>query len=71
MVCGNALASDRASFFSHSYMCGRAGRPPFDDSRTVVIMTRREAVIFLCFPPVNSEIPLTGKCFLFFWCNLS
>ncbi|KAM3313401.1 hypothetical protein ACQJBY_032793 [Aegilops geniculata] len=25
-------------------MCGRAGRPPFDDTGTVVIMTRRETV---------------------------
>lgn len=26
-------------------MCGRAGRPPFNDTGTVIIMTRRETVI--------------------------
>jgi ATP-dependent DNA helicase HFM1/MER3 len=26
-------------------MCGRAGRPPFDDTGMVIIMTRRETVI--------------------------
>ncbi|KAG6525001.1 hypothetical protein ZIOFF_014953 [Zingiber officinale] len=26
-------------------MCGRAGRPPFDDTGTVIIMTRRDTVI--------------------------
>lgn len=25
-------------------MCGRAGRPPFDDTGMVIIMTRRETV---------------------------
>ncbi|QHN87395.1 uncharacterized protein DS421_16g554730 [Arachis hypogaea] len=41
-------------------MCGRAGRPPFDDTGLVIIMTRRETVnratfacIFYCPPPLN------------------
>lgn len=35
-------------------MCGRAGRPPFEDTGMVIIMTRRETVIFvlLCNPYV-------------------
>jgi replicative superfamily II helicase len=31
-------------------MCGRAGRPPFDDTGTIIIMTRRETVKDLYFP---------------------
>ncbi|XP_016186401.1 DExH-box ATP-dependent RNA helicase DExH17-like isoform X1 [Arachis ipaensis] len=41
-------------------MCGRAGRPPFDDTGLVIIMTRRETVnratfacIFYCPPSLN------------------
>lgn len=26
-------------------MCGRAGRPPFDDTGVVIIMTRRDTVV--------------------------
>ncbi|MQL80393.1 hypothetical protein Taro_012845, partial [Colocasia esculenta] len=33
-----------ASFHFDFKMCGRAGRPPFDDTGTVIIMTRRETV---------------------------
>lgn len=31
-------------------MCGRAGRPPFDDTGMVVIMTRKDTVVY-AFPP--------------------
>lgn len=28
-------------------MCGRAGRPPFDDTGVVIIMTRRDTVVHI------------------------
>ncbi|KAL4198693.1 hypothetical protein AMTRI_Chr03g47310 [Amborella trichopoda] len=38
---GLYLEYDRSTILQ---MCGRAGRPPFDDTGTVIIMTRRETV---------------------------
>lgn len=35
-------------------MCGRAGRPPFNDTGTVIIMTRRDTVITPLSPPFHS-----------------
>lgn len=40
--------------FNLTQMCGRAGRPPFNDTGTVIIMTRRDTVTNSSLSPTFS-----------------
>lgn len=40
--------------FNLTQMCGRAGRPPFNDTGTVIIMTRRDTVTNRSLSPTFS-----------------